>query len=108
LVTYKNDNIALACSLRFSRKSLVDWRGTQRKSNDLNPRDSCKCSNTADCTTASLSAIERDDSNGDLSKAARILESRSSTGGRPLRISSCRSWRPRHISAIHNCTIRSW
>jgi hypothetical protein len=54
----------------------------------LNQRDSYKSGNTADCTTTSLSHIERDDSKGDLSKIAKILESRSSRGDLPLRISS--------------------
>jgi hypothetical protein len=73
----------------------------------LNPMDSCKYRNTVDCATSSLSAIEWDDSNGDFSKIAKSLLSRSSRGSCPLWISSCRSWWPRHISAIQNRTVRS-
>jgi hypothetical protein len=44
--------------LSFLEKSPLNRRGTQSKWNDLNPMDSCKCRNTVDCATGSLSAIE--------------------------------------------------
>jgi hypothetical protein len=94
--------------LSFWEKSWLNRCGTQRKWNDWNSMDSCKCCNTVNCATSSLSAIEWDDSNRDFSKNAKSLLSRSSRGGRPLRISSCRSWRPRYISAIQNRTVQSW
>jgi hypothetical protein len=106
--TYKNGNIALAYSFHFSHKSLVNRCRTQCKWNDLNQKDLCKYCNTAGYITNSLSDIEWDDSNGDLSNIAKFLLSRSSRGGLPLRISSRRLWRPRYISVIQNWTIRSW
>jgi hypothetical protein len=47
-VAYKNGNMALAYSFRFSHKPPVKRSGTQCKWNDLNPRDSCKCCNTVE------------------------------------------------------------
>jgi hypothetical protein len=66
----------------------------------LNQNDSCTCSNTVEWATSSLSAIESAGSKRDLSEIAAILPSRSSRGGLPLRISSCRFWWPRRISVI--------
>jgi hypothetical protein len=86
----------------FLCKSCVDRCDTQCKWNDLKPIESCKCSNTIDWATLSVSAIERADSKGNLSNIARILASRSFKGGLPVRISSWRSWRLNRTSVISN------
>jgi hypothetical protein len=106
----KNGNIALACSFRFhfSRKTSVNRCGIQCKWNDLKPMESYKCLNTIWQATNSLSDIEWVDSNRDLFNIARIFASRWSSRGLRVRISLCRSWRPRLISVIQNWTVWSW
>jgi hypothetical protein len=100
--TYKNANIAFAYSFHFSCKSCVNRCGTQCKWNDLKPIKSCKCGNTDESATHSISAIERVDLKGNLSNIAIILWSRLSKEGLLVRISSWRSWRSSHTSVIHN------
>jgi hypothetical protein len=68
-------------------KSPVNRCGTQCKWNDLNQKDSSKSCNTVWYITSNLLAIEWAGSNWYLSKIAKILLSRSSSGGLPLRIS---------------------
>jgi hypothetical protein len=77
------------------------------KWDDMKLIDSCKCGDTVEWATCSVSTIERVDLKGDLSNLTRILASRSSRGDLPVRISSWRSRRPRHISIIQKWTMPS-
>jgi hypothetical protein len=104
---HRNGNIALACSFRFRRKSSVNRCGTRRKWSNLKPINTYKYSNAIALLTRSLSAIEQADSKRNLSNIVKILASRSSRGGRPVRICLWRSWRPNHTSWIQNRTVRS-
>jgi hypothetical protein len=106
LVRCKNDNILFAYSFCFSRKSCLNKCGTQCKWNGLKLIESCKCNNTVKWATRSISAIELIDLKGDLSNITRILTSRLSRGGLPVRIWSSKSWRSVRTFVIQNWIVR--
>jgi hypothetical protein len=68
----KKGNIRFVESFRLSLNSFVNTCGTECKSNDSKPRDSCKSRHTVPRTIDRARATYRADPKGDLSQKARL------------------------------------